>query len=685
MAPEQASGNVQEIGPRCDIYALGAILYELLTGRPPFVAETALDTLQLVLRQEPVPPTRLQPGVPRDLETICLKCLEKDPAKRYATAGGIADDLERFLKGEPIFARRAGPAARLLRWSRRRPAAAALVLVSVFASAALLAGSSWSSFLVRTERDRAEENFRLALKAVDGMLTEVGEVDFAYEPRLDEKRRALLERALSLYQEFLARQADDRRLQLETAQAFRRVGDIERWLGDQGKAEDAYVQAIQLIDRLRTDQPSNPTYRRWLAYCHDYLGEVHRVSSNPRLAEQAYRRALELTEALHREFPATVEFAQELARAQYNAGILYRETNRYDEAERILSRSAGLLRSLSAQNAGDASVRQELARVYINLGTVFRATGRPGHAVEHNDDAIELLTALAAQFPQRPDYRFELAVVHANRGNIHARNGEPGRGRKDYKQASTLLTKLIADYPSAPALRQELANTCNSLGAMQASTGDLAGAEETWTRAVGLLRELVAQHASAPVYRADLGMTLGNLGWALAEQKRFDQARQMLGEGVDQLADALRSNPEHPDYGLSLSSQLKELGRLSLETNDHVAAVDAARQLATRHGGSANDALSAACVMVRAAAAAEQDAGASGPDRAVVVERYCEEAAALVRAAASRGVSDTALLEQARGIFQSRIAGHESLRAAYGLLFAPAPMRISEQRAEPTP
>jgi serine/threonine-protein kinase len=195
MAPEQAQGEGKRVGPVADVWALGVILYELLTGQPPFRGVQVLDTLQQVAEREPVPPRRLQPQVPRDLETICLKCLHKQPPRRYATAAALAEDLQRFLDGRPIQARPVGYLERAAKWAWRRPAAAALLALAVLLLPGSVGGLLWYQQLrLEQAQQQAEREQRTEYlnREVAAALHEVEQQRQALCAQLEDPRQAHL-------------------------------------------------------------------------------------------------------------------------------------------------------------------------------------------------------------------------------------------------------------------------------------------------------------------------------------------------------------------------------------------------------------------------------------------------------------------------------------------------------------
>jgi tetratricopeptide (TPR) repeat protein len=230
MAPEQAGGKSRHIGPAADIYALGVILYEMLTGRPPFAESALMAILTEVLMAEPVPPSRLQGGVPRDLETICLKCLQKEPHRRYATAAALADDLRRFLNHEPIQARRTPAAVRLGKWARRRPAVALLAVVSPLALVFLLGALFFHQQrqLDAVQRELADERKQ-------------GELRDAAQPHLADARAARV-------------QKDWGRMERSASEALAAVGTESALADLRTQADELKTEALAGLDARKRYQ-----------------------------------------------------------------------------------------------------------------------------------------------------------------------------------------------------------------------------------------------------------------------------------------------------------------------------------------------------------------------------------------------------------------------------------------------
>ena len=208
MAPEQASARHAEVGPPADVYALGAILYDLLTGRPPFKGASVLDTLEQVRTQEPVPPSRLQPRLPRDLEVICLKCLQKEPRRRYLSAESLAQDLERFLSGQAILARPTGRLERTWKWMRRYPARAAVTLLSLLTVAGLFGAILWDrdrtikhAEQLSDQNRKTEEANKLAVKNEEAAKKESAEKEIQRLRALEKTIRLTVGAGLKLQQE----------------------------------------------------------------------------------------------------------------------------------------------------------------------------------------------------------------------------------------------------------------------------------------------------------------------------------------------------------------------------------------------------------------------------------------------------------------------------------------------------
>jgi serine/threonine-protein kinase len=591
MAPEQAEGRLDQLGPATDVYGLGAILYEVLTGRPPFAGSETTAVLRRLIHEAPARPRELAAGTPRALEAVCLKALAKQPARRYGTARELADEVQHWLAGEPVAACPEPWPARLARWGRRhRPLVAAALALLLTAVAALAVGV----VVVNGERQAAEAARQRTREALDEMSSQVISDWLAQKKELEPAQRAFLEKALTYYEEFAAESGHSEEVRQGVAGAHLRVGKIRRRLGQHAEAEAAYARARELYARLAADFPAVPQHRRDLAGTHNNLGVLLQTTGRPKEAEAAHLDALAIRKGLAADFPAVPQYLQDLAQSHSNLGAVLQTTGRLKEAEAAHRDALAIKKALAADFPGVPQYRLELANSQHNLGLLLRDTGRPKEAEAAYADALELRKALAQDFPAVPQYRQDLAGTHHNLGTLLSETGRPKEAEAAYRDALALYKPLAADFPAVPDYQAELANTLDGL--------------------------------------AELARV----------RKDHPEARRLLEEARPHVQVALEANPRHPFYREIVRNLRRELAATLLEVGDHAGAAEAAADLARIAADPAGDAALAAGFFSRCVPLAEKDAKLPEARRKELAQSYAEQALAALRQAVAKGYKDAA-------------------------------------------
>jgi serine/threonine-protein kinase len=482
MAPEQAAGRSKAVGPATDVWALGAILYECLTGRPPFKAATALDTLFAVLSQEAVPVRQLQPRVPHDLETICHKCMRKDPHKRYASARDLADDLRRFLGGEPIRARPVPAWERAWKWVRRRPAAAALLAVSTLAAAALvLVGLAYNARLreerdeaerqqrraaaseaqARQEKDQAEANFRLAQRVVGVYARTLSENEHAPAEAI---RQRLLQSTLDFYERFVRQRGDDPGLRAAQARAYLGLARIANQRGErESRALDLYQKARDIFQELLGQDPEEAEYLQDLALVDYYLGRAYRNLGRPAQAGESLNAAQAVQQRLLDGNPQSTECRRRLADTWLELGHLEADKGPTDRAEAAYRKALGVIEELASQRT--AADEDLVGDAYAQLAALYAARGQYEQARAAVLRAVDVKKKLAQEHPATVHYRSGLARSYCTLARIDLAQGRRREAREALeKKALPISVGLAQEHGSLTFLVATLGRTYVALG-----------------------------------------------------------------------------------------------------------------------------------------------------------------------------------------------------------------------------
>jgi tetratricopeptide (TPR) repeat protein len=587
MAPEQAEARTAAVGRQTDVYGLGALLYELLTGRPPFQAESPLQTLQQVVHAEPARPVLLNPAVPRDLETVCLKCLGKEPGQRYASADGLADDLGRWLRGEPVQARRVGPLGWAWRWCRRQRLAAGLlaglVLVVVASATVILYQWRQAVLLARQEhaaRHRAEDNLAIARQLVSelariGTLPQTPE----YESQLQHQREALLKA-----ETFCRRLLQDPKIIVVSdeirrtlAEVYGELSSLHFHFGDVSQAQRAAEEAVAQWERLVGGEPGNPAYDLGLARAHQSLGHRLQGQGHFTRALAAYRQAHSRMQPRAPE-PGTPVPADLIPVKLDIAGCLAVLGGRL-EAQTLLAQTCDLGTRLLREGPPNVTLQFHLAQSYQGLGNELENSGQMDEARRCWQQARELYRQLFAAEPNSFQFKISLAqscyrLARASPG------GSPyyAEAVRFYEEAGRDQARLAEADPTSAHMVAPLAETYYSLADCHRTAGQIPVALDDCRKSVrlweGLARKRPADANCSSRLMASLAL-LAQLQEQLGLRNDADTTVRQITERIDQFA---RVPPDDRPRRAGVAIYLSNLAPLLRNAGRHAESLRAAER-----------------------------------------------------------------------------------------------------------
>lgn len=557
MAPEQAAGKASRIDARCDVYGLGAVLYHVLTGRAPFTGESATDILGQVVGQEPIAPALLNPSIPHDLETICLKCLSKEPGQRYADAKGVADDLGRFLRHEPILARPIGSLGRLTRWARRKPVVASLGAAVLLL---LLAGAIGSILFVynieqarrseAAQRVRAEERQREGEQLINFML---GDLADRLQPvgRLD-----VLESTISQVDQFYSKMTSDQMTpesRHSQAKALYQFADIRAAQGRLAESVTNYDRAIEQYTRLLAAYPTNLEWQFELTRTWNDLGISYAREDENTDAVDAFTKALNLRERLIQIQPTNTWWLGAYGVTACNLGQACRHLDRLDQASNYLHMAESVFRQWMAADPSSTLARSRLATALGAVGQLANTQGQFDEAGRAYANNLQLARQALRDDPQSGERLSDLMLALSYVGEVQTRQSNH-MAAATLAEAVSLGGQLTARDPSNREWQMFLTTILVDQGAALWSAQRPQEALASFSRAWTLCDEQGAAVRQSPHWT-------GALRDALEQGEQVERDLAALADAAGQTQAAARDRSAADE----LQAKLLSLARTGVE------------------------------------------------------------------------------------------------------------------------